>query len=1203
MKALQYVLILTLIVRSGFAATRTSIAGGGNWSSTATWGGNPIPTGSDDVIIAGPVTLDGNYSARTLTINSSRTFTFGTGGYTLTLSGNFTLQNGGSFVPADGTVAFTNGGVTGIVTFNNVTIDGKKQFNFGGNSTVNGRLRLINNADMAYNNNNHPFYGPNAVLDINGTYNPSTNPFMWVNNNSDLNKIAPNIVISGGTITQNQSVTYLKGTFTVNSGATFNGSAGCIFMISGFQSITNNGTISLGGVTVQNGATWNVNGNYSLATLRIESGGTVNANSYVLTINNSTINNCGGINGIMQLLPGGTFNPGTSTVVFNPAYYVNVTADVSGPINFTNLVVSGNNTINIPTANTVTVGGNVTVNNGSTVNGTGNIVFDSTATVTNNSGGSTTFPPTVPTTPSNPPANNLSGSITGSKAGAATVVAGTTATLTGNIIINSGTSKTLTVAPGAELNMSTYTITADTVFVYGKLITSNSSGLSGAFLRSSGTPIIVLGSGSSVIYNSSSAQTVTPRTDYVHLTLSNSGTKTFAAGQYNIAGDFTSTGSSVDITTNTTTFSFNGNVAQSIKGLPYTSPTFAGSGNKILSDTTRVTGVVSITGTANLVSNGLLTLTSTASGTASIGAIASGASLTGKVNYERYIPALRQWRFLSWPLSGNTFANSWHNSMYITGAGTGGSLGTLNSNGFDWTSTSAPTIYSYNEAMQGGINAKWVAIPNTSTAINPLMGYRVYVRGDKSQGLVQLNGSVYTPTATTLRGSGTIVKGDTTVSLTCSNGCTPGNGWNFIANPYPSAIDWNNSTWVSARNSNIQSTIYIFNSTGNNYASWSPTGGSINGGSSVIGSGQSFWVRTTGTASLTFKETYKVNNATIGFFGKTGSPILPNNLKLKIGTSTAVYDECVVYMYPDATHGVDMVLDAGKLDIGTSRIATSTPANALELLSFNAIPQLSGDASDTILISMPLSNTTQTYQIGFEGIESFTDLTTQIYLQDNHTTTVTLLNSTNPFYSFSTTANSASSYAANRFKLIFTTSSGSLPIKLSEFNVSKKGKSVEINWSTSYEHNNKQFDIERSNDGVNFQSISVVKGAGNSNTTTRYSIVDESPEIGVNYYRLKQTDFDNQSTLSHTAVIVFGNSKQSTISVFPIPATSHLNVETDNQNYQLDIMDIFGKTIHTQVVENTQVQSVDISSMQPGVYYLRVIIEGDTPQIIKFLKD
>src|SRR6185437_13532998 len=87
-----------------------------------------------------------------------------------------------------------------------------------------------------------------------------------------------------------------------------------------------------------------------------------------------------------------------------------------------------------------------------------------------------------------------------------------------------------------------------------------------------------------------------------------------------------------------------------------------------------------------------------------------------------------------------------------------------------------------------------------------------------------------------------------------------------------------------------------------------------------------------------------------------------------------------------------------------------------------------------------------------------------------------------------------------------------LPIDLLNFSCQPSTKGLELTWSTASETNNKIFTIERSKDGVTFQPIATVPGAGNSTTTHNYTYTDESPFNGINYYRLSQTDFDGQTT-------------------------------------------------------------------------------------------
>src|SRR5690606_31309067 len=51
--------------------------------------------------------------------------------------------------------------------------------------------------------------------------------------------------------------------------------------------------------------------------------------------------------------------------------------------------------------------------------------------------------------------------------------------------------------------------------------------------------------------------------------------------------------------------------------------------------------------------------------------------------------------------------------------------------------------------------------------------------------------------------------------------------------------------------------------------------------------------------------------------------------------------------------------------------------------------------------------------------------------------------------------------------------------------------------------------------------IAKVKGNGTTNSKNNYSFVDQNPKTGVNYYQLKQVDFDGQATLSEIKTLQF----------------------------------------------------------------------------------
>ena len=69
------------------------------------------------------------------------------------------------------------------------------------------------------------------------------------------------------------------------------------------------------------------------------------------------------------------------------------------------------------------------------------------------------------------------------------------------------------------------------------------------------------------------------------------------------------------------------------------------------------------------------------------------------------------------------------------------------------------------------------------------------------------------------------------------------------------------------------------------------------------------------------------------------------------------------------------------------------------------------------------------------------------------------------------------------------------------------------------ELNSKQFEPERSTDGVSFRKIAVVPAAGNSDSRLDYSYLDRSPLAEYNYYRLKTVDIDGNFKFSNSILI------------------------------------------------------------------------------------
>ena len=94
-----------------------------------------------------------------------------------------------------------------------------------------------------------------------------------------------------------------------------------------------------------------------------------------------------------------------------------------------------------------------------------------------------------------------------------------------------------------------------------------------------------------------------------------------------------------------------------------------------------------------------------------------------------------------------------------------------------------------------------------------------------------------------------------------------------------------------------------------------------------------------------------------------------------------------------------------------------------------------------------------------------------------------------------------------------------LPVEIINFNATSDNDHIDLTWSTASENNNDYFTIEKSNDGINFESLANIDGAGNSNTLINYSYIDKNPFEGLNYYRLKQTDFNGNFIYSNVVAL------------------------------------------------------------------------------------
>ncbi len=169
----------------------------------------------------------------------------------------------------------------------------------------------------------------------------------------------------------------------------------------------------------------------------------------------------------------------------------------------------------------------------------------------------------------------------------------------------------------------------------------------------------------------------------------------------------------------------------------------------------------------------------------------------------------------------------------------------------------------------------------------------------------------------------------------------------------------------------------------------------------------------------------------------------------------------------------------------------------------------------------------------------------------------------------------------------FTVSSNinTLPVELLEFNARKEEQKVRLDWITATEINNHYFDVEWSRDGFDFEKIGEMQGAGDTQWETYYSHYHNEPQIGLNYYRLKQVDFDGTFEYSDIRSILFSKSDQSGMTLFPNPTKNYIYIRSDRQG-PFEIMDLLGRIIFQGELNGTK--ELDITQLAAGKYFVRM---------------
>ena len=170
-----------------------------------------------------------------------------------------------------------------------------------------------------------------------------------------------------------------------------------------------------------------------------------------------------------------------------------------------------------------------------------------------------------------------------------------------------------------------------------------------------------------------------------------------------------------------------------------------------------------------------------------------------------------------------------------------------------------------------------------------------------------------------------------------------------------------------------------------------------------------------------------------------------------------------------------------------------------------------------------------------------------------------------------------------------------LPVELIQFDAAANGDAVDIRWTTASEKDNAFFTVEKSRDGLAFETLSTQKGAGNSTTRTSYYEKDRKPFEGLSYYRLKQYDLNGRYTYSAIEAVDRSGLANTDILVFPNPSDGNIRLRLKGfkkEAVELAVTDAMGRLCISRSL-TVQDNEEDIllnggRQLAPGTYVLAI---------------
>ncbi len=193
------------------------------------------------------------------------------------------------------------------------------------------------------------------------------------------------------------------------------------------------------------------------------------------------------------------------------------------------------------------------------------------------------------------------------------------------------------------------------------------------------------------------------------------------------------------------------------------------------------------------------------------------------------------------------------------------------------------------------------------------------------------------------------------------------------------------------------------------------------------------------------------------------------------------------------------------------------------------------------------------------------------------------------------TSENAISFSSQDFTL-GAVSEDALPVEMLYFEGAEDGGAVLLDWATATEIDNDHFEVQRSQDGRDWEVIGVVNGAGTTVEEQVYDFSDFKPYVGNSYYRLRQVDYDGKFAFTDI-ILVNVRLEPISLNVYPNPIEDIFTVDIKginaNEETSYSIISLQGAYVGQGILIADEAgrinEQLTLSYGQPaGIYILRV---------------